>query len=337
MARAIANCKCKVCGAEFQKIKYNCWNRTDANNWVDYAEGHYETCDECKRKERQEEAKKSAEELTERLQLPELSGTEKQVEWAKSIRAKMIQRCENYINHEENNHDRHIDILSPEAIKELRQKLNTLASSHKEARFWIDERDTYPIDLMMKCSPTEPKQAEQKQAEDEKPAEEITYEEVVVPYAVYKNNCSNIKKKANSYDAENKTIVLLVRSGRQDIIDKIHSLIDAKDKEAEDDVRRTVTLPYNDVKTDKFKDRIKYKVFNSYDYRTHTSKVVLKTDEDVQFINDYYDKNKKKYERASKKRDFKDGVIDEYKIVPDVIDATKMDVTVPEELKNESA
>lgn len=294
MARAIANCKCKVCGAEFQKIKYNCWNRTDANNWVDYAEGHYETCDECKRKERQEEAKKSAEELTERLQLPELSGTEKQVEWAKSIRVGFFRACEDYIKLQEQTSKKYRDC---EALEMVREKMPVLAS-HSEARFWIDERNTDLFELLSRVKPEEPKKAE----EDEKQAEEITYEEVVVPYAVYKKHCTKIKKKADSYDAENKTIVLLVRSDRQDIIDKIHSLIEAKDKEAEDDVRRTVTIPYADVRNDTFKDRIKYKVFNSYDYRTHTSKVVLKTDEDVQFINDYYDKNKKKYERASKKQ-----------------------------------
>ena len=159
---------------------------------------------------------------------------------------------------------------------------------------------------------------------------------MVVPYSVYKNNCSNIKKKANSYDATNKTIVLLVRSDRQDIIKKIHSLIEAKDKEAEDDVRRTVTIPYADVRDDTFKDRIKYKVCNSDDYKTNTSKVVLKTDEDVTFVTEYYEskKRKTKTERSEKRTAFKKGAIDDYTVVPAVIDADKMKVEVPEELKN---
>ena len=50
MARAIANCKCKLCGNEFQKIKTNCWNRDDANGWKEWVESNCSTCNECYRK-----------------------------------------------------------------------------------------------------------------------------------------------------------------------------------------------------------------------------------------------------------------------------------------------
>jgi CRISPR/Cas system-associated protein Cas5 (RAMP superfamily) len=51
MARAIANCTCKECGKEFEKIKRDCRNRSDANSWEGWAESYYTLCDECSRKE----------------------------------------------------------------------------------------------------------------------------------------------------------------------------------------------------------------------------------------------------------------------------------------------
>jgi len=62
MARAIARCTCEKCGAEFEKIKHNLRNRKEANNWEEWAEWHYTTCDDCRRQEKAEEQAKKAEE-----------------------------------------------------------------------------------------------------------------------------------------------------------------------------------------------------------------------------------------------------------------------------------
>lgn len=62
MARAIAKCTCEKCGAEFEKMKHNLRNRTEANSWKEWAEWHYTTCEDCTKKEKAEKQAKEAEE-----------------------------------------------------------------------------------------------------------------------------------------------------------------------------------------------------------------------------------------------------------------------------------
>lgn len=61
MARARANCICRVCGESFEKVKH-CYSRREADNWKEWAESNYILCPQCWGKEQQ--AKRDAEPIT---------------------------------------------------------------------------------------------------------------------------------------------------------------------------------------------------------------------------------------------------------------------------------
>lgn len=161
--------------------------------------------------------------------------------------------------------------------------------------------------------------------------------EIAVPYAAYKKLPEyEYKTKWDSYDAATKTIVLLVRE--YDVpelnarIETIKSGWEAKRRERADDERRTISIRYSDYKKKVFEGRIKKTVKYSYSYSKRTIDVVAKSDEDMEYILHYHSKKDK--ERYSKRAEFLDGMIDEYEVVPDVIDITTISDEIPEELKN---
>ena len=75
MAKAVATCKCSVCGKEFDVVSYK-RNRAEADRFVEWAEGYITECRECER------AEEHARALEESEGMPELAGSEKQVKWA---------------------------------------------------------------------------------------------------------------------------------------------------------------------------------------------------------------------------------------------------------------
>lgn len=88
MAKAIAICRCATCGKEFEQSAVK-RNRREADKWEEWAVSYYDECSECyqKRKERQrEEENQKAAELATEAGLPKLTGSDKQVAWAESIR-----------------------------------------------------------------------------------------------------------------------------------------------------------------------------------------------------------------------------------------------------------
>ena len=92
MARAKAICECKVCGGRFEKIRYNCYNREQANSWEEWAVSYFDECPDCYEKRKAEELKQEAKEAG----LPELEGTERQIKWANEIRKKMVDKLNQY-------------------------------------------------------------------------------------------------------------------------------------------------------------------------------------------------------------------------------------------------
>lgn len=88
MAKATVTCTCCECGKSFAASKILA-SRDQANNWEEWAKSNIIECDECKEKARQaerEEANKKAAESAKEFELPELTGSEKQVAWANTIR-----------------------------------------------------------------------------------------------------------------------------------------------------------------------------------------------------------------------------------------------------------
>lgn len=131
---AMANVKliCKACGNEFTWSK-KCYSRRDADSSEAWARDNITLCPECAAKARREaEAAKQAEAVKGlSVELPEnLTGSEKQIAWAKDIREKyalMIQR--EYIN---------------EACDDLRvyyvKVLDVIIAENTSAKWWIDNR-----------------------------------------------------------------------------------------------------------------------------------------------------------------------------------------------------
>ena len=126
--------KCDECGMEFDVKMYGKVNEIEWKlehwNWL---------CDGCKAKKKEEEAQKAAEKSKE-MELPELVGTEKQVQWALKIRLDAIKNIEKQIEAE-----KALERLNPEGDPEKAEKLMRLgfAEMLKEtkASWWIDNRN----------------------------------------------------------------------------------------------------------------------------------------------------------------------------------------------------
>ena len=139
MAKAEIKCTCPECGATHY-WSVTCHNRREADNWEEFHadEANTRLCPECyakqqaaKRAEAREAENKAAAETAGALGLPELSGTEKQVAWAISIRQKALDEA-----------------LAPHggSLANLNDKgravlAAAMAKLPTEARWWIDHRD----------------------------------------------------------------------------------------------------------------------------------------------------------------------------------------------------
>lgn len=86
MARAQVKIVCAHCGKEFMHTKLNCYNRKDANNYEKWVERNIDTCPECSLEIMKEKKLASVKEFEKNFPLPALTGSEKQIAWAKNIR-----------------------------------------------------------------------------------------------------------------------------------------------------------------------------------------------------------------------------------------------------------
>lgn len=108
-------------------------------------------CPECYRKEQEERIKMENEEsarLSQELELPELSGTEKQVAWANTIRMNMVSKISDIENKlkESGKRIRFYHAYKSESyITVSFESLSDMAdmgfSSHTDAKFWIEHRE----------------------------------------------------------------------------------------------------------------------------------------------------------------------------------------------------
>lgn len=106
-------------------------------------------CQECYRKEQQrkiEENKKIAMEKTAEMELPELTGTERQVAWANTIRINSIESFTKMIDNDErislycsDNHER-IPHVTKEELTDL---IDYIAKEYTSAKFWIESRTSF--------------------------------------------------------------------------------------------------------------------------------------------------------------------------------------------------
>ena len=114
MAKAIATCKCEKCGKEFIVTAFKN-SRREADNFVDWAERNITECNECKKEAVEDNG-------------PELTGSEKQISWAKDIRANLVNATKAFAAKADN--------------KELAESfIAWVVAGKTDARFWIDNRN----------------------------------------------------------------------------------------------------------------------------------------------------------------------------------------------------
>lgn len=103
-------------------------------------------CPECykkKQEEKRDAENKEAAEKSAEMELPELSGTEKQVAWANTLRVKVVDslnlRCNKI---EAALKEKGLDTIPGEEIgmKEIHDSMQHFIKSHTDARYWIDMR-----------------------------------------------------------------------------------------------------------------------------------------------------------------------------------------------------
>ena len=147
MAKGTANCICKTCGKTFEVVAYR-QNSRMARQFEEWAEENIVECDACKAEriaaQRAEENAKAAEKVAERG-WPELTGSEKQVAWATTIRENGMDELLKGIDKIRNS--RHCD---EEALKIGERAIEEMLS-HTQASWWIDRRDGIENTFSMLC------------------------------------------------------------------------------------------------------------------------------------------------------------------------------------------
>ena len=126
MAKAKIRVKCPVCGDEI-KIETTKNNRSDADRWETWAKTQTWLCRNCEKAEweaQKDAANKAAAEATVELGLPALTGTEKQVDWANTIRMEFLTKA------------KQVKGLNETGVKAV----DGIVSEHTEAKYWIDRR-----------------------------------------------------------------------------------------------------------------------------------------------------------------------------------------------------
>ena len=177
MAKATAECTCRVCGKQFEKIASK-RNRRDADSWEKWAVSYYDTCDDCLDKQHAQEAAELAKQAKEDG-LPALYGTAKQVVWAEQIRAQLIADIHAVLDKmdaeisKETDEARRAYMLESRRIADLAYE-NIAAES--SANFWIEHRDDKALNLLKRV-------AREKDIadKDSKKISEIEEEATIVP------------------------------------------------------------------------------------------------------------------------------------------------------------
>lgn len=154
-------------------------------------------CPDCHKKKQEEERKSANKEAAKKsaeMELPELSGTEKQVAWANTLRIKAIDRINSRCAKMETAlKEKGLDTIPGEGIgmKEVYDSVQFFIQSHSDARYWIEIRDE---DVNLKNIVSEYKKYLDKSANSDA-VEETTVEEesiIVSPCDTLKNGVAKI-------------------------------------------------------------------------------------------------------------------------------------------------
>ena len=135
MAIAKAECTCLTCGKKFEVRTYK-YNGREADSFEKWAVENITECDDCAKARRDaahaaenEAAAQSAKENA----YPDLSGTERQVAWANTIREKVITTLHEYCSDEDH-------LRRAPQLRYLEEAYIRLLLKKTRASWWIDHR-----------------------------------------------------------------------------------------------------------------------------------------------------------------------------------------------------
>ena len=147
MARAIATCICDKCGKTFtmeSKCKFR--NRSEANNWEQWAANNYRLCRNCYVKDKQDAEADQIADTEAAYALPDLKGSKKQIAWARQIRHTKINDIVSYLNDVRAgiDYDCSKGYITPDDYKhkvDLANIAMRLSCGVDSAAYWIDNRN----------------------------------------------------------------------------------------------------------------------------------------------------------------------------------------------------
>lgn len=124
MAIARATCTCGTCGKTFE-YRTEKRNRREADQFEAWAVEHITECSDCRKIRLAEEAEEARAEKG----WPTLTGSEKQVAWANSIRDKQVAALMSHYR------------PRPGSEEEYNRCMLDFVIRHPDARYWIDRQD----------------------------------------------------------------------------------------------------------------------------------------------------------------------------------------------------
>ena len=139
MAKAVATCKCKICGTTFEKVAVK-RNTREADSWKAWAERTFDICPACEDRQYEEKAARLAE-AAKASGMPELTGSPKQISWAEQIRSDQMKKIDAYLEQAK-------VACDAETLKRIARVLNYIRQHKAKASWWIDNRNNSPAILI---------------------------------------------------------------------------------------------------------------------------------------------------------------------------------------------
>jgi len=169
MAKARIDCATPDCS---HKITIYGGNRKDTDRKAEWAESEGFICEDCKENQRQEGNDKAAQ-ANASAGLPELTGSEKQIAWAETIRAEKLSNIEKEANKEFNPLEAEAYYGDDQSMTEAQQNHAVRQIKRQtSASWWIDNRTTKAGHLLAQLFKQKPPIAKEEQAHiDEAQAE----------------------------------------------------------------------------------------------------------------------------------------------------------------------
>lgn len=139
MAKAVATCKCKICGTTFEKVAVK-RNTREADSWKAWAAQTFDICPACEDKQLAEKTARLAAEAK-ASGMPELTGSPKQIAWAEQIRAGKMKEIGEYLEQAK-------VACDAETLKRIEHVLGHIRQNMAKASWWIDNRNLGPAILI---------------------------------------------------------------------------------------------------------------------------------------------------------------------------------------------